>query len=154
MKVFGVTFWVSYPRCIDPGSEGIEEAVFLFPTVLHELNTSEEKDCERELFTSHIVPARSRKTLEGWLKDTVTTVERLTGYIDHQSAKNRTEISLQQVIHYRAKRGLFIPAYNSGPKRKYDAVEELADQINCCEIKKVKSNGESPDMEMNVDQSM
>lgn len=66
-KVFGVTFWDSYPRSIDPSSEGIEEAVFLFPTVLHELNTWKEKDCERELFTSQIVPARSRKTLRaGW----------------------------------------------------------------------------------------
>lgn len=109
MKVFGVTVWVSYPRCIDPGSDGIEEAVFLFLTVLHELNSSEEKDCERELFTSHIVPARSRETLEGWLKDMDTNVERLTRYIEDQFAKNRAEISLEQVIHFCAKRDLFHP---------------------------------------------
>lgn len=84
----------------------------------------------------------------------VTTLERLTGYIEDRSAKNRAETSLQQVIHSCAKRGLFIPAYNSGPKRKRDAVEELADQMNSCEIKKVKSDGESPDVEMDVDQGM
>lgn len=104
MKFFGLTCHITmqaysvYDRYLDSRSDRIEEAMILFLMVLDELNSSQEKARESELSVGYIDPPGSKKMVEGWLNDMVTTVEGLTKQIEDRSVKNRAEISLQQVI--------------------------------------------------------